>query len=201
MCTCKLISDFVLITWWRLCTDFVLLVNVNVIYYVHVCEQTRWARSAGTSAIENLCIIIIIIIIITWWWLCTDYAVMALYWLRGDGFVLITRWWLCTDYVVKALYWLRGDDFVLITWWRLCIEYVMKTLYWIRDEDFVLNTWRGCIFWGLSLVGFMHTLYLLAWNVGYWFDFIFIRFMRIIFFILSLCRFNNYVFSLYNMFI
>ena len=38
-----------------------MLVNVNVIYYVHVCEQARWARSAGNSAIENLCIIIIII--------------------------------------------------------------------------------------------------------------------------------------------
>ena len=37
-----------------------MLVNVNVIYYVHVCEQARWARSAGNSAIENLCIIIII---------------------------------------------------------------------------------------------------------------------------------------------
>ena len=38
-----------------------MLVNVNGIYYVHVCEQARWARSAGNSAIENLCIIIIII--------------------------------------------------------------------------------------------------------------------------------------------
>ena len=37
-----------------------MLVNVNVIYYVHVCEQARWACSAGNSAIENLCIIIII---------------------------------------------------------------------------------------------------------------------------------------------
>ena len=37
-----------------------MLVNVNGIYYVHVCEQARWARSAGNSAIENLCIIIII---------------------------------------------------------------------------------------------------------------------------------------------
>ena len=34
-----------------------MLVNVNVIYYVHVCEQARWARSAGNSAIENVCII------------------------------------------------------------------------------------------------------------------------------------------------
>ena len=32
-----------------------------MIYYVHVCEQTHWARSAGNSAIENLCRIIIII--------------------------------------------------------------------------------------------------------------------------------------------
>ena len=31
---------------------------VNGIYYVHVCEQARWARSAGNSAIENLRIII-----------------------------------------------------------------------------------------------------------------------------------------------
>ena len=37
-----------------------MLVNVNVIYYVHVCEQARGARSAGNSAIENVCIIIII---------------------------------------------------------------------------------------------------------------------------------------------
>ena len=38
-----------------------MLETVNVIYYVHVCEQARWARTAGNSAIENLCIIIIII--------------------------------------------------------------------------------------------------------------------------------------------
>ena len=37
-----------------------MLVNINVIYYEHVCETVRWARSAGNSAIENLCIIIII---------------------------------------------------------------------------------------------------------------------------------------------
>ena len=41
-----------------------MLVNINVIYYVHVCEQARSARSAGTSAIENVCIIIIFINII-----------------------------------------------------------------------------------------------------------------------------------------
>ena len=29
-------------------------------YYGHVCEQARWARSAGNSAIENVCIIITI---------------------------------------------------------------------------------------------------------------------------------------------
>ena len=38
-----------------------MLVNVNVIYYVHVCKQARWARSAGNSAIKKLCIIIIIL--------------------------------------------------------------------------------------------------------------------------------------------
>ena len=35
-----------------------MLVNVNGIYYVHVYEQARWARSAGNSAIENVYIII-----------------------------------------------------------------------------------------------------------------------------------------------
>ena len=38
-----------------------MLANVNSIYYVHVCEEARWARSAGNSAIESLCIIIIIV--------------------------------------------------------------------------------------------------------------------------------------------
>ena len=36
-------------------------VTVNGIYYVHACEQARWARSVVNSAIENVCIIIIII--------------------------------------------------------------------------------------------------------------------------------------------
>jgi len=36
-----------------------MVVNVNGIYYVHVCEQERWARSAGNSATENVCTIII----------------------------------------------------------------------------------------------------------------------------------------------
>ena len=35
-----------------------ILVHVNGIYYVPVCEQARWACSAGNSAIENVCIII-----------------------------------------------------------------------------------------------------------------------------------------------
>ena len=39
-----------------------MLANVNGVYYV--CEQARWARSAGNGAIEGLCIIIIIIILI-----------------------------------------------------------------------------------------------------------------------------------------
>ena len=38
-----------------------MLVNVNVMYYVHVCEQARRARSVGNSAIVNVCIIIIFI--------------------------------------------------------------------------------------------------------------------------------------------
>ena len=37
-----------------------MLVNVNGIYYVHVCEQAGLVRSAGNSAIENSCIVIII---------------------------------------------------------------------------------------------------------------------------------------------
>ena len=38
-----------------------MLINVNSIYYAHVCEQARWAHSAGNSAIENISIIIIIV--------------------------------------------------------------------------------------------------------------------------------------------
>ena len=33
-----------------------MLVNVNGIYCVHVCEQAHWARSAGNRAIENIII-------------------------------------------------------------------------------------------------------------------------------------------------
>ena len=46
--------------WQLLVYD--MLVNVDGIYFIHVCEQARWARSAGNNAIENLCIIIVIII-------------------------------------------------------------------------------------------------------------------------------------------
>ena len=37
-----------------------MLVNVNGIHYVHVCEQVHQANSAMNSATENLCVIIII---------------------------------------------------------------------------------------------------------------------------------------------
>ena len=36
-----------------------MLVNVKAIYYVHVCEQARWARSAGNSAIENYVLLLL----------------------------------------------------------------------------------------------------------------------------------------------
>ena len=39
-----------------------MLVNVNGIYYVHVCEQMRWAHSAGSSTIENLCIYVLLLL-------------------------------------------------------------------------------------------------------------------------------------------
>ena len=41
-------------------------VNVND---VHVCEEVHWARSAGNSAIENVCIVITFI--------CPDVTVMV----------------------------------------------------------------------------------------------------------------------------
>ena len=37
-----------------------MLVNVDGIYYVHVCEQAYCAHSVRNSAIESLCIIVII---------------------------------------------------------------------------------------------------------------------------------------------
>ena len=33
--------------------------NINGIYYAHVCEQARWARSAGNSAIVNLYLLLL----------------------------------------------------------------------------------------------------------------------------------------------
>ena len=33
--------------------------NINGIYYAHVCEQARWARSAGNSAIVNLFLLLL----------------------------------------------------------------------------------------------------------------------------------------------
>ena len=44
-----------------MCYCLYMVVNVNGIYYAHVCEQARWAHSAGNSAIENLCIIILLL--------------------------------------------------------------------------------------------------------------------------------------------
>ena len=38
---------------------YVCVCSLPCIFYVHVRQQARWARSAGNSAIENLCIIII----------------------------------------------------------------------------------------------------------------------------------------------
>ena len=41
--------------WLRVCDTSV---NVNGIYYVHVCEQAHWARTAGNSAIENVLLLL-----------------------------------------------------------------------------------------------------------------------------------------------
>ena len=41
-----------------------MLINVNGIYYVHACEQARWARSAGNSAIENVCIYVCVYVLL-----------------------------------------------------------------------------------------------------------------------------------------
>ena len=38
-----------------------MLVNVNAIYYVHVCEQARWARSVGNSAIEIYVLLLLLL--------------------------------------------------------------------------------------------------------------------------------------------
>ena len=53
-------------------------VNVNGICYVHVCEQARWAHSAGNSAIEKLCIITILI-------LYYKYAIISLRHTKREG--------------------------------------------------------------------------------------------------------------------
>ena len=50
-----------------------MLVNVNVIYYVHVCQQARWARSAGNSAIENYVLLLFLFVCTV----CIDYTFLA----------------------------------------------------------------------------------------------------------------------------
>ena len=43
----------VCITWLLV---YGMLVNLNGIYYVHVCDQARWDRPPGNSGTDNLCI-------------------------------------------------------------------------------------------------------------------------------------------------
>ena len=58
--TCFILVQFIKYVLWDC---LYMWVNVNGIYYAHVCEQARSrVRSAGNSAIENLCIID------TLWW-------------------------------------------------------------------------------------------------------------------------------------
>ena len=41
----------------------IIVIDVNGIYYAQVCEQARWALSAGNSAIENVFIIMSIVMV------------------------------------------------------------------------------------------------------------------------------------------
>ena len=97
-----------------------MLVNVND-YYVHVCEQARWARSAGNSAIENICSIIII--------MCLAFTRMP-----GESSRLKSLFlYLCDVFrapvnsfvLIKYYYDYECGGNCVFTWWRVHQDYVM----------------------------------------------------------------------------
>ena len=38
-----------------------MLINVNGMYYVHVCEQVHWTYSVGSNAIENVLLLAVVV--------------------------------------------------------------------------------------------------------------------------------------------
>ena len=64
-----------------------MLVNVNVIYYVHVCKQARWACSAGNSAIENY---VLLLLLYSVWDFCKSKIIKTvLLFVYHDGLFLL----------------------------------------------------------------------------------------------------------------
>ena len=98
-----------------------MLVNVNVIYYVHLCEQARWARSAGNRAIYlKKCIIIIIVGIA--WTLLSSFRTrgIAAYFVAGDIIIMstFTAYFVAGDIIIMSTftaYFVAGDIIIMST--------------------------------------------------------------------------------------
>ena len=135
---------------------------VNVIYYVHVCEQAHWARSVGNSAIENLCIIIITLlylyvdflyIYIFFWSLCVLKEFLSL----TLKLVLVFQIYTCAIFssedeeetwkakartiAVQCVSWMWMVDLLwIIAWVLLCYQFIAQSfgvqiLMWQHVSD------------------------------------------------------------------
>ena len=120
-----------------------MLVNVNGIYYVHVCEQAHWACSAGNSAIENLCIILLSSDLVGGYWGYTvTGCVLRVYcdWISTEGILWLAVYWgytvtgwalrvYCDWMSIEGVLWLDEHWGYTVTGWAprvycdwLCIE-------------------------------------------------------------------------------
>ena len=125
-----------------------MLVNVNVIYYVHVCEQARWARSAGNSAIENLCIIIIsriltaILDIVTWWTSLKHISRIL------TAILDIVTWWTSLKHISRILTAILD----IVTWWTSLRHHFVLFLIRSKQKQVQMNTYLMHVLKHLSVV-------------------------------------------------
>ena len=112
------------------------LVNVNGIYYV--CKQARWARSAGNSAIENVCVII---------YYYNKYGEQIRGWMREAESVTDLIWWMVAVgilFVVSISVWPFSLVVYLLVFLFICVcmslsvfLYLCQSFFWLWLIDSV----------------------------------------------------------------
>ena len=113
-----------------------MLVNVNGIYYV--CKQARWARSAGNSAIENVCVII---------YYYNKYGEQIRGWMREAESVTDLIWWMVAVgilFVVSISVWPFSLVVYLLVFLFICVcmslsvfLYLCQSFFWLWLIDSV----------------------------------------------------------------